>query len=132
MSEAKSMSQVYGELLLEYAEREPRLFVLEADLMRAHNTAPFLEKYPDRFLNVGVAEANMAGVAAGLSNVGKIPFMNTFAPFASRRLYDQMFVSIAYSKLNVKIAGTSPGVIAGVNGGTPHVLRGRGSVPGRA
>lgn len=118
MSDAKSMSQVFGELLLEYAEQDPRIFVVEADLMRAHNTAAFQERFPDRFLNVGVAESNMAGVSAGLSAVGKIPFMNSFAPFASRRLYDQVFVSIAYAHLNVKITGTSPGVCAGVNGGT--------------
>jgi transketolase len=112
------MSQVFGELLLDYAERDPRIFVVEADLMRAHNTSAFMDRFPDRFLNVGVAEANMAGVSAGLSAVGKIPFMNSFAPFASRRLYDQVFVSIAYAHLNVKITGTSPGVCAGVNGGT--------------
>lgn len=118
MSDQKPMNQIYGELLSEYAKKNEKIFVIEADLMRAHGTGGFKESFPDRFLNVGVAEANMAGVAAGLSTLGKIPFIHSFAPFASRRIYDQVYVSIAYARLNVKITGTSPGVCAGVNGGT--------------
>jgi transketolase len=79
---------------------------------------PFKKKFPDRFINCGIAEANMVGVAAGLSSVGFIPFAHSFGCFASRRVCDQIFMSGAYAKLNIRIVGTDPGVTAAYNGGT--------------
>jgi transketolase len=86
--------------------------------MSCTNTGTFKKAYPDRFFNVGIAEANMVGMAAGLSATGKIPFAATFACFASRRAFDQFFLSANYAKLNVKLVGTDPGVTAAFNGGT--------------
>lgn len=112
------MRVVYGQTLLELAEKDERIVVLEADLMRANGTKPFKDRFPARSLNLGVAEANMVGVAAGLAAVGKIPFANTFACFAGRRDYDQFFLSANYARLNVKLVGTDPGILAAINGGT--------------
>ncbi|MDR2247444.1 MAG: transketolase family protein [Treponema sp.] len=108
----------YVETITALAEKNKNIVVLEADLMSCTNTGSFKNRYPDRFVNLGVAEANMVGVAAGLSAVGKIPFAATFACFASRRVYDQFFISANYAKLNVKLVGTDPGVTAAFNGGT--------------
>lgn len=114
----KEMRAVYCETLMRLAKEDSNIFVLEADLMRATGTAPFKAAYPDRAINVGVAEANMLGVAAGLSAAGKIPFAATFACFASRRAFDQFFISCNYAQLNVKLVGTDPGITAAFNGGT--------------
>jgi len=114
----KEMRAVYCETLLRLAEKDSRIFVLEADLMRASGTMPFKAAYPERTVDVGVAEANMVGVAAGLSAAGKIPFAATFACFASRRAFDQFFISANYAQLNVKLVGTDPGITAAFNGGT--------------
>lgn len=113
-----TMQDVYGETLVELGHANPAIVVLEADLKKASGTIPFQQAFPQRFIDVGVAEANMIGVAAGLASVGKIPFCATFTPFASRRVYDQVTVSVAYARRNVKIIGTMPGVTAGPNGGT--------------
>lgn len=86
--------------------------------MRANGTKVFKDRFPSRSINVGVAEANMVGVAAGLAAVGKIPFANTFACFAGRRDYDQFFLSANYARLNVRLVGTDPGILAAYNGGT--------------
>lgn len=112
------MRQVYCEELIKLAKENRDIVVLDADLMKANGTAGFKKEFPDRFIDVGVAEANMAGIAAGLATFNKIPFINSFGPFATRRCYDQIFISIAYSKLNVKIVGTDPGISAELNGGT--------------
>ena len=114
----KQMRQVYAETLVELAESHPQLCVLEADLMMASGTKPFMETFPERFFDVGVAEANMIGIAAGLATTGKVPFCASFTCFASRRTYDQVTISVAYAKNNVKIVGTAPGITAGPNGGT--------------
>lgn len=116
--EAKEMRAVYCETLLELAEQDSRVVVLDADLMSSMGMVPFAKAYPERTFNVGVQEANMVGVAAGLSATGKIPFAHTFGPFASRRVYDQLFLSCAYARLNVRITGSDPGVTAAFNGGT--------------
>jgi transketolase len=118
MYEGLEMRKVYADLLVEYAEKDARIVVLEADLMGATGTKPFKEKYPERFYDVGVAEANMMGIAAGLATMGKIPFAHSFTSFSTRRAYDQVAISIAYSRLPVKIGGTDPGVSAELNGGT--------------
>ena len=114
----KEMRAVYCETLMRLAEKDKRIFVVEADLMRASGTMPFKAAYPDRAIDVGVAEANLVGVASGLSAAGKIPFAATFGCFASRRAFDQFFLSANYAQLNVKLAGTDPGVTAAFNGGT--------------
>ncbi len=118
MTQKVEMRAVYAQTLIELAERDENIVILEADLMRASGTRPFKEKFPERTVNVGVAEANMVGVAAGLSATGKIPFAATFACFAGRRVYDQFFISGNYAQLNVKLVGTDPGVTAAYNGGT--------------
>ena len=113
------MRAVYGQTLAEMADENPRVVVLEADLSKASGTNPaFSRVHPERFINVGVAEANMIGISAGLAVEGKIPFCATFTPFASRRVYDQVTISVAYADANVKIVGTAPGITAGPNGGT--------------
>ena len=114
----KEMRTVFTEKLIDMAFEDERIVLLEADLMRATGTAPFLEKYPDRIINAGVAEANMVSMAAGLSASGKIPFASTFACFAARRAYDQFFLSANYARQNVKLVGSDPGILAALNGGT--------------
>ncbi len=114
----KEMRAVYAETLIELAANDNRIMVVEADLMRASGTMPFRDAYPNRAVDVGVAEANLVGVAAGLAAEGKVPFAATFGCFASRRAFDQFFVSCAYAKLPVKLVGTDPGISAAYNGGT--------------
>lgn len=118
MLDAKEVRQTMAEELVSIAEKDDRIVVLDADLMSCHATKIFKERFPDRFINVGIAEANMIGVAAGLASMGKIPFVFSFAPFATRRCYDQIFISAAYAKLPVKIVGSDPGIMAEANGGT--------------
>lgn len=118
MTDEKEVRQVMAAGLVEAARKDDRIVVLDADLMSCHSTKCFLEAFPERFINVGIAEANLIGVAAGMAAFGKIPFAFSFAPFATRRCYDQIFISVAYSKLPVKIVGSDPGVMAEANGGT--------------
>lgn len=112
------MRAVYCETLINLAKDDERIMVVEADLMRASGTMGFKDAYPDRAIDVGVAEANMVGISSGLSAAGKIPFAATFGCFASRRVFDQFFISSNYAGLNVKLVGTDPGISAGFNGGT--------------
>ncbi|MDR0336149.1 MAG: hypothetical protein LBI18_03565 [Planctomycetaceae bacterium] len=115
----QEMRFVYGNVLNELIEQDSNIYCVEADLSKASGTNPtVLSKYPDNFVNVGVAEANMIGVAAGLASEGKIPFAASFSCFASRRVYDQITLSVAYANTNVKIVGTAPGITQGPNGGT--------------
>ncbi len=114
----RQLRDIYVDLLIHYAELYPELVIVEADLMKALKTFLFAEKFPERVVNVGVAEANMIGVAAGLSNMGKLPFTHTFTPFATRRVFDQVYLSVAYAQLNVKMVGSDPGIMAQLNGGT--------------
>jgi transketolase len=115
----KEMRFVYGETLNELIEQNPNVMCLEADLSKASGTNPTVSgKHPANFLNIGVAEANMISIGAGLASEGKIPFCASFTCFASRRVYDQITISVAYANMNVKIVGTAPGVTAGPNGGT--------------
>lgn len=118
MEATKEMRAVYAETLVRLGATNPNIVVVEADLMKATGTGPFAKAYPDRAINVGVAEANMVGVAAGMSAEGRIPFAATFACFASRRVFDQFYISANYAQLNVKLVGTDPGVTAAFNGGT--------------
>ncbi len=114
----RQLRDIYVDLLIKYAKIYPELVIVEADLMKASKTTAFFELFPNRSINVGVAEANMIGVAAGLANMGKIPFTHTFTPFATRRVMDQVTLSVAYAKLNVKMVGSDPGIMAQLNGGT--------------
>jgi len=114
----KEMRAIYADTLVELADANENIVLLEADLMAASGTKPFMQKYPERTFDVGVAEANMVGIAAGLSAGGKIPFANTFGCFATRRAFDQFFISCCYAQQNVKLCGTDPGVSAAFNGGT--------------
>ncbi len=114
----QDMRATYNDTLIELAEQDERVVILEADLMKASGTVPFSEKFPQRTFDIGVAEANMVGVASGLSSVGKIPFAASFTSFAGRKTYDQFFISANYAHLNVKLVGTDPGITAAFNGGT--------------
>lgn len=114
--------QSYGEKLAQLGEKSSDIVVLDADLSSATKTSIFAKKYPDRFINVGIAEQNMMGIAAGLSTFGKIPYVSTFAMFAAGRAYDQVRNSIAYPKLNVKICATHAGVTVGEDGATHQML----------
>ncbi len=113
-----AMRDAYCSTLLKIAAKDHRLVALDADLSKSMGMTSFAEAYPERFINAGIQEANMAGVAAGLSVTGKIPFAHSFAPFASRRCFDQVFLSCCYAKLNVRIIGSDPGITAAFNGGT--------------
>jgi transketolase len=117
-TEKLAMRDAYCATLLELVSKNDKIVVLDSDLMSSMGMAPFLAKYPEKTFNVGIQEANMIGVAAGLSATGLIPFAHTFGPFASRRCYDQIFLSVGYSKLNVRIVGSDPGITAAFNGGT--------------
>lgn len=121
-----AMKDAYIDALMELAEVDSEIVVLDADLMNSNSTIKFLEKYPQRAINVGVQEANMIGIAAGLAAVGKNPFTHTFACFNARRALDQIYMSVAYAKLPVKIVGTDPGITASFNGGTHMPLEDMG------
>lgn len=112
------MRATFGNTLAQIMQQDSRIVVLDADLAKANGTLKLRDQFPDRAIDVGVAEQNMASVAAGLASYGFIPFITSFAPFATRRLCDQAAISIAYSNMNVKIVGTDPGIAAELNGGT--------------
>jgi len=116
--EPQEMRTVYCETLLELAAENKNIIVLDADLMNSMGMMKFAQQYPERTFDVGIQEANMVGVAAGISATGKIPFAHSFGPFATRRCFDQLFLSCAYARLNVRIIGSDPGVTAAFNGGT--------------
>ncbi|MEA4822928.1 MAG: transketolase C-terminal domain-containing protein [Clostridiaceae bacterium] len=104
--------------LVELAKENANIVAMDADTLGSSGLKPFMKAFPNRYIDCGIEEANMIGVAAGMSAVGKIPFVHSFGPFVSRRVYDQVFLSCAYAKLNVKIIGSDPGVTAAYNGGT--------------
>lgn len=116
--ESIEMRAVYANTLVELANKEGKLVALEADLSSSMKTDTIKDELKDRLVNVGVMEAEMIGAAAGLSVAGFKPFVHTFANFASRRVYDQVFVSLAYAQLNAVIIGSDAGVTAEANGGT--------------
>ncbi len=109
---------VIGSTIEAIANDDKDVVYLDADLMNSSGTLGFAQRNPEQAFNVGVAEANMMGMAGGLSTVGKKPYVHSFGPFASRRSYDQTFLSIAYAGNSVRILGTDPGVCAAFNGGT--------------
>ncbi|MBH76162.1 MAG: transketolase [Flavobacteriales bacterium] len=120
--ELKDTRSGFGEGLLELGQENPDVVALCADLTGSLKMDAFEKKYPDRFFQVGIAEANMMGIAAGLTIGGKIPFTGTFANFSTGRVYDQIRQSIAYSKKNVKICASHAGITLGEDGATHQIL----------
>ena len=109
---------ILGETIPALAAEDPDVIYLDADLMNCIGTAKWAAANPDRAINCGIAEANMIGVAAGLASAGFKPIVHTFGPFASRRCYDQIFLSGGYAKNDITVIGSDPGVTAALNGGT--------------
>ncbi len=118
MSTMIATRDAYGQTLAELGEENGSIVVLEADLSGSTKTSVFAKKFPERFFNMGIAEANMVGTAAGLAAAGKIPFVSTFAIFAVGRAWEQVRQSVAYPKANVKIVATHGGVTVGEDGGS--------------
>lgn len=112
------MRQIFAQELEKAMVENENIVLLNADLAKPNGFGKFAEKFPERAINVGIAEQNMASIAAGMSSYGFIPFICTFTPFATRRICDQIAISICYAKQNVKIIGTDPGISAEYNGGT--------------
>jgi transketolase len=118
MYENIEVRQVLADELEKIMEKDERIVVIDADLARANGTLGLRDKFPERAFDVGIAEQNMAAVAAGMASYGFIPFIGSFTAFATRRICDQITISIAYAKRNVKIIGSDPGISAELNGGT--------------
>ena len=118
MSNMIATRDAYGEVLVELGAENENVVVLDADLSGSTKTSGFARKFPERFFNMGIAEANMVGTAAGLAASGKIPFASTFAIFAVGRAWEQVRQSVAYSKANVKIVATHSGITVGEDGGS--------------
>lgn len=118
MPEAQEMRAAFAKVIADMAEKDNRVIYMDCDLMNSIGMAKYWKEHPNRAINCGIQEANMIGTAAGMSATGLIPFAHTFGPFASRRVMDQVFISAAYAKLNVKIIGSDPGITATLNGGT--------------
>ena len=121
MSE-KATRNAYGEALVELAKENDKIVVLDADLAHATMTVTFQKEFPNRHFNAGIAEANMVNMAAGMSTMGLIPFCSTFAMFGAGRAYEQIRNTIAYPRLNVKIACTHAGVSVGEDGGSHQCI----------
>jgi transketolase len=120
--EKKATRQSYGETLEKLGEKYLDIVVLDADLATATKTINFAKKFPERFFDMGIAEANMMSTAAGMATTGKVPFASTFAVFAAGRSYDQIRNSICYPNLNVKICSTHSGITVGEDGATHQML----------
>ena len=118
MSEKKATRAAYGEALLDLAAENDKVVVLDADLSHATMTLKFSQTYPDRFFNCGIAECNMVDIAAGMSTMGYIPFVSTFAIFGTGRAYEMVRNSVAYPHFNVKLAMTHAGITVGEDGGS--------------
>lgn len=121
MAEKIATREAYGNALAEFGENE-NIVVLDADLSKSTKTDTFKKKYPERFINMGIAEANMMSTAAGLATCGKIVFASSFAMFAAGRAYEQVRNSIAYPELNVKIGATHAGISVGEDGASHQCI----------
>jgi len=122
MSQEVSLRETYGKTLVELGRVNPDVVVLDADLCRSTMTQYFHGEFPDRFFDCGVAEQNMVGIAAGLAASGKIPFASTFAVFVPGRCFDQIRMSVAQPKLNVKLVTTHSGISVGEDGASHHAI----------
>ena len=112
------MRELFSNEIEKIMNENDNIVILNADLAKPNGFGNLQKKYPEKVINVGIAEQNMACIAAGMSSYGYIPFICTFTPFATRRICDQIAISICYAKQNVKIIGTDPGISAEYNGGT--------------
>jgi len=122
MSEVAAGRDYYGKALVELGSENPKVVVLDADLSCSTRTSMFAKAFPQRFFNVGIAEQNCIGIAAGLANVGKVVFASSFAMFITGRAWEQIRNSVAYPRLNVKIAATHAGITVGEDGASHQAL----------
>lgn len=122
MTELASTRDAYGRTLLELGRENEDIVVLDADLSSSTKTTLFAAEFPERHFQMGIAEANMIGTAAGLASCGKIPFASTFAVFATCRTFDQLRMSVAYPNLNVKVVATHGGISVGEDGASHHAI----------
>lgn len=122
MGEKKAIRVAYGEALAELGAKNDKVVVLDADLAHATMTATFADKFPERFFNAGIAEANMVSMSAGISTMGYVPFCSTFAVFGAGRAYEQVRNSIAYPNFNVKLCMTHAGITLGEDGGSHQAI----------
>jgi transketolase len=118
----KATREAYGETLLELGRKRKDIVVLDADLSGSTKTSKFAKEFPDRFFNMGVAEQDMIGTAAGLSLTGKVPFASTFAVFETGRAWDQIRLTVCYSNTNVKLVATHGGITVGEDGASHQAL----------
>ncbi len=122
MSKNVATRDAYGDILVELGKENESIVVLDADLSKSTKTHGFSQAFPERFINVGIAEQNLIGMAAGLATAGKIPFASTFAMFATGRAYEVIRNSVAYPKLNVKVCATHAGITVGEDGASHQSL----------
>ncbi|MDR1902279.1 MAG: transketolase family protein [Treponema sp.] len=127
-TEKTTMRDVYSSTLIDLASKNSKLVVLDADLMNSVGMVKFSGQFSERTINCGIQEANMIGVAAGMSAVGLIPYAHSFGCFVTRRVLDQIFVSAAFAKANIRIIGSDPGVTAAFNGATHMPFEDMGSL----
>jgi len=120
--DVKPIRDGYGNALLKLGETNPNVLVLDADLSTSTRTNWFAEKFPERFIDVGIAEQNMVDIAAGLSLEGKIPFVTTYGVFVCGRAFDQLRNTVCYSQLNVKVVGSHGGISVGPDGGSHQAI----------
>ena len=116
--DVKAFKDVFSKVIPQMLEQDPDVIYLDADLMSCIGTAKYAKAHPERAINCGIAEANMAGIASGLAAAGFKPICHTFGPFASRRCFDQVFMSAGYAHNDITVIGTDPGICATYNGGT--------------
>jgi transketolase len=112
----RATRDVYGQVLVDLGKKNPNVVVLDADLSKSTKSAEFQKVFPERFFNVGIMEANLAGVASGLAAAGKIPFISSFASFLICKSYDQLRMGVSFSELNVKVVGSHGGISVGEDG----------------
>ncbi|MGI6685711.1 MAG: transketolase family protein [Bacillota bacterium] len=122
MTEKIATREAYGKALVKLGEKNKNIVVLDADLSSSTKTANFAKAFPERFFNVGIAEQNLIGTAAGLAAAGKIPFVSSFAMFATGRAFEQIRNTVAYPRLNVKIAATHAGITVGEDGASHQTV----------
>ena len=126
----KCMKDILSATLCQMGEEDPRVVVFDADLAGPSGTSVFGKKFPERFFDCGIMEAHMAGAAGGISDSGAIPFFHTFSAFASRKCADQIFMTMCYPKMNVKILASDPGITAQDNGGSHQGMEDMGMLMG--